>query len=476
MNKGFLKFKNKLFIGALIKSAIFGASVGVFVSSILILIAKLSKEAPNPTVYLPIGVSSALLFAAVLFLVLLPSEKRVAKKLDTAFALGEKAQTMIAFKNKKGDVIEMQRRDTERILSETRTGALKSKNVWLHFIMPTIAVIMTIAAMLIPTYNQTPPPASSDPDFQLSVWQEQALKDLIEEVKRSDMENAPRNKVVSELEDLLTELRAAKKVSVMKASVIGVIKSINETVDNHNSCFKIASEMNKGELESTKSLASAIQTLSAITLGEELKNIRESLVEESAKDSISAISLALNTALTKSGVDENDPLYASLSNFASSLSDIATSYDQMSNSLDDTFTGAGESISSALLIQYTNERVGDNATLRLMQIFGIKESEIPKESIPSDTSVRENEGDYDPEDNDDPLHSGGFGSGDMIFGSDDMIYDPELGKYVSYGEVINKYYAKISEQMVDGNLSDELEQLLSDYFASLFDGSKTDKD
>lgn len=478
MNNGFNKFKRKLFIGALARSLILGASSGAFVSALIVLIEKLSKASPNILIYLPVGIGVALIFSSLLFTFLYPSDRRTAKKLDGDLRLGEKAQTMVEFREKSGDVIAMQRQDTERILSEKPTKELKIKNLWADLIMPILAIAMIVAALAVPSYTETPPPVETDPDFELSPWQEQALKDLIEEVKKSDMEASPRNAIVSELEGLLTELRAAKKVSVMKASVIGAIKVINEAVDSHNSYVKIASALSRGESDAAKSIGSAISTLSAITLAEELTEIRTTFPQGSDTLALSAAALQIKSALTLSGVGTDDPLSAALDTFATALSAIAANVDtvteQAGQELDGAFATAGEKISSALLVQYTNERVGDNAILRLMQIFGIKESELPNESRPSDSATREDEGDYDPEDSDDPLHSGGFGSGDMIFGSDDMIYDPELGKYVSYGEVINKYYAKISEQILDGNISDELEQLLGDYFAFLFDGSGSD--
>ena len=319
----------------------------------------------------------------------------------------------------------------------------------------------------------------SDPAFELSAWQEQALKDLIEEVKKSDMEASPRNAVVSELEALLSELRTVKKVSLMKASVIGAIKDINEAVDSHNSYIRISEELSKSNVENVKKLGSAVRTLSAIALGDTFTQIRTTFPTGSDTEKIFSMAFEIRYALALSKKSSDDPLYAALDTFAGTLlaaiSNDDTVSEKVGSDLDSAFTASGEAVSSAFILQYTNERVGDNATARLMQIFGISESELPEESRPGNSSTKDDEGDYTPDDDDDDtLHSGGYGSGDMIYGSDDMIYDPELGKYVSYGEVINKYYAKISEQILDGNLSEELEQLLGDYFASLFDGSKAD--
>ena len=59
----------------------------------------------------------------------------------------------------------------------------------------------------------------------------------------------------------------------------------------------------------------------------------------------------------------------------------------------------------------------------------------------------------------------------MIFGSDDTLYDPDREQYVSYGTVIGDYYAKISELITDVGLPPELEEMVNDYFAILFNGS-----
>jgi len=80
----------------------------------------------------------------------------------------------------------------------------------------------------------------------------------------------------------------------------------------------------------------------------------------------------------------------------------------------------------------------------------------------------------DDDDNDDPLQDGGIGSGDIVYGSDDQIYDPDTNENVKYGSVINEYYAKITEKLLDGNVSEELEKYISDYFASLYDGTEKD--
>lgn len=475
MYKNFLKLKRRLTLASLTKSVILGLSSGVFVSSLVALIYKCSDKIPILSVCAFSGAVTAILSLLIYLAIFYPSERRTAKILDTSLGLGEKVSTMIEFKNESGDMLEMQRIDTETILGNADTKKLRDKHLFLNLIMPFFASVLLIIAIVVPNPQNSAilPDTDSDPDFTLSAWQEQALKDLIEDVRRSEMESTPKLTTISELEGLLTELKAVKKVSAMKVSVIGAIKDIKKATSDHNSSQKIAVSMSTRE--PLKSLSLPIDSLDALTFGQELLEIRTLAKGENFADVTSNVSQSIISALADSGADPSDKLYVALQNFAGSLSMIASG-EVKGDEIDASFTFHGENIGNALLSQYTNRSVCDGAVRRLMQIFGISESELPAESRPTAPSVKEDEGDYKPEDNDDPLHSGGFGSGDMIYGSDDMIYDPESGKYVPYGEVINKYYAKISEQFADGNVSKELEQLISDYYASLFNGTGNEND
>ena len=134
------------------------------------------------------------------------------------------------------------------------------------------------------------------------------------------------------------------------------------------------------------------------------------------------------------------------------------------------FAEAEQALNSALFLQATNEEVEDDTIYALLSIFGIKASEVP-EDVFNDPDDPRGEDDYEPKDELDHINSGGLGSGEMIFGSNDTIYDPNKEAYVTYGDVINEYYARITELLVDGGLTPEMEEALSDYFAFLYDGS-----
>ena len=69
------------------------------------------------------------------------------------------------------------------------------------------------------------------------------------------------------------------------------------------------------------------------------------------------------------------------------------------------------------------------------------------------------------------IGSGGLGTGEVIYGSNDMVYDPDSNTYVPYGQLLNEYFAKANEQITDGRTSDEISDAAEKYFGILFGGS-----
>jgi hypothetical protein len=113
----------------------------------------------------------------------------------------------------------------------------------------------------------------------------------------------------------------------------------------------------------------------------------------------------------------------------------------------------------------------------LCNLFGISKSELaPDVSTLPDDSDRdpEDSGDLDDgevEEPDGPIGSGGLGTGDVIYGSNDLIFDPDKNAHVPYGDVINDYFAKANEQITDGRVSEEISDAAEEYFGTLFGGS-----
>ncbi len=466
MGKGFSKFKRKLRAGAWVRALLLGLSLGTVTLAVLWLKDKLTAAEPAFMTYgLYAGIAAAAAFLVAL-LILLPTKKRVAKRIDRHLSLGEKVQTMIAFLNDPSEMAALQRADTERILTETPKRRVKGVCTWLFVLMPVVACLALGGTVLIPAKEPPEPPPVIDSNFSMTPWQEQALKDLIERVKTSDMEESPKEGTVKHLESLLIKLRSIKKEPAMKEAVISCIEGIHKVVSEYNTYDILATALFASPSDAVQDLGGAVNSLQALLLGEWMNTLGETLAADPA--AASTLSAGITQALALSRVESSDELYNALNAFAVKLGTVTSG--TPAEDVQALLTEAEEALGAALFIQATNEEVEDDTIYTLLSIFGIKASEVP-EHVFNDPDDPRGEDDYEPGDDPDQIHSGGLGPGTMIYGSNDTIYDPDREAYVTYGEVIDEYFARITELLVDGGLTPEMEEALSDYFAFLFNGS-----
>ena len=467
MGKGFSKFKRRLSIGAVLRAAIFGLSLGLVTFAALWMMAKLSAAAPSFLTYALYAAAVTAAGFGIMMLLLLPTGKRVAKRVDAHLSLGEKTQTMLAFRKDTSPMAELQRADTDRILRETPARKVKGVCTWFFILLPVLALLTLTGTVLVPAKEPPTPPPAVENSFAITPWQTQALKDLIERVKTSDMEEKPKEDTVKQLESLLIKLGSIRKEPAMKEAVISCAASIHIAVSGHNTYDTIASAMLASPSDTIGDLGNAIDSLQALLIGEWMNQTQTALLGQTV--TATALATGITQSLTLSGVNPENEVHIALLAFTVGLTALSDTSDE--EELRNLFAETEEALNAALYIQAVNEEVEDETIYTLLSIFGIKASELP-EHIFNDPDDPRREEDYEPEDDPDQLHAGGLGSGEMIFGSNDTIYDPDRDAYVTYGEVIGGYYAKISELLVDGNLPPELEEALGDYFAILFNGSE----
>ena len=451
----------------MIRAVLFGLSLGAMTLAVLWLLDKMSATDPNLMGYaLPAAVVAAV-GLIVMLLILLPTKKRIARRVDKHLALGEKVQTMLAFRKDESPMAQLQRMDTDRILQETPRRKVKGVCTWLFVVIPVVACLSVVGTILVPAKQPPEPPPVVENNFSMTPWQEQALKDLIEKVKTSDMESEPKEGVVKQLESLLIKLKSIRKEGAMKEAVISCIEGIHKVVSTHNTYDLIAEAMFASPSDSIGDLGGAVNSLQSLLIGEWMNTTKTALLEKN--ETATVLATGITRALTLSNVEAENEVHIALMAFTLQLT--ALGEDASEEEIGTVFAEAEQALNSALFLQATNEDVEDDTIYTLLSIFGIKASEVP-EHVFNDPEDPRGEEDYEPDDDLDHINSGGLGSGEMIFGSNDTIYDPDSESYIPYHEVIDGYYARITELLVDGNLPHELEEALTDYFAILFDGSK----
>lgn len=481
MGQGYQKFKRRAVWGAWVKACLLGLALGLAIASGWLLADKLLGNHPRWMLYGMVGGGVAPVTAALMLVRLFPTDRRLARRLDASLDLGEKVQTMIAYRRDDTPMVMMQRQDTEAILAAAPTKRARSKRWWLHTVTPVLAMALAVSAMLVPAQAEASELAPTDPKFRLTEWQEMMMNQLINEVRTSNMEVTPKTLTVQELESLLVNVKNATRESVMKAAVVDAIVKVHGIVKDHTTYPEVGRALNASANEHLRSWSGKVVKGDPIGLGESLDTTRQLLEVLGETDMLTGLAAALEQALAETASDVADPLYRGFSDMKDALASVAAEADgmttaQLTEALDRVFYAADGSLSGALQQQRFNQTVRDDVIVTLMAIFALTAEDLPPEVLPSSAmdDALDGKDDYDPgeqETDETKDNGGGLGTGDMLYGSNEPIYDPGKDAYVVYGEVLNEYYARISEMLVDGSLSPELEEMITRYFESLYDST-----
>lgn len=475
MGNNFLRLKEKIRTNALIKGGLLAATAAMTSAAVYAIILKLLTQQPSIVYCLLIALIAGLPTFGIYILFTLPRDRRLARRLDSVLSLDERVETMVEFDGDTREMVELQRRDADGRLEGLTLAGIRIKPLLGYVIAAAVSVALLISAVLIPT-REAPPP--DDPDYNIDSWQETSLKNLIAYVRDSAMVDSAKDTTVGLLESLLSELKAADKVSQMKNSVIDAIVEIDAATDEVNSYFAIHTQLALLTDERIGELAAALSPLGSSALPDAFDDLRELLGYDGFAENVPTFTAAVCSALAASGYPEEDMLRAAIASLMDKLDAIAEDIGECSESsfitlTDASYATAASEINAALRQQSTNSSVCEYTILKLLEIFEISQSELPDlgaNGIPGSGSG-DGDGDGDDEGGKKP-NGGGYGSGDAVYGSDDAIYDPDTGTYRPYGEVLNKYYAVISELIVSGELTEEQIEYVNEYFAILFDGSQ----
>ncbi len=468
------KLNRKMRLAVIFKAFLFGIASGMFAASVYIAVSKLSGAAPYTTASVCIGCVAASVVFAVFMLIAMPTKKRIAAELDKKLGLNEKVQTMVEFSGESGDMVEVQREDTLRILKEAPKKALRSKRAALNCIFPAVAAILLTVSFLLPVIAEPVLPPDDQVDesdiWALTDWHITAVRELIEKIDASQMYESAKLRLTGELEHLLTDLAAVTSKKAMKQRVIDAMVAVDAVTDEINTYTKIAAAMKASPSKTTADFASAIGTPSDPVNETELTALVNSFREETLKSELSSFAFALEAAADSAGVAEGDPLYTAIresSKLISEYSETAGKAD--APSLSSVFEEVARLISLALDGQSINRSVSDSTVDGLMIIFGVEYSELPEElRLRNDGEVGTENNEYEEKDNEDILNPGGLGGGEVIYGSNDLIYYPKDDIYIRYGDVIDEYNGKKTSALEDLPIRDALKDFIDKYFADLY--------
>jgi len=507
----FEKLKSKYLISAAVKSAVLGISAGLAAVGATLLTLKLCKVSLHFAFYILIGLGVAAGVFALFFFTTKPRDKKLAKKLDTENKLDEKIQTMLEYSDRSGGIIDLQREDAASRL-DTFKVEISFKNIWYYILIAVLSLALFFTAIFIPAKSDgskpttdpidPTPPIDEDTPWEYDAYIQAAMTELFWNIKDSSLEGGEKDAAIEIWTKLDTDLKTISTVREMQSIVYASIDSVDNLLNSANSFRTLRASLATAE---EQSISLAIMKGVATYLSSGLKFTEmshvvsvESLLggyietslnddfnllcptfkvsqKKGLKEFLDGYSAKISTALKNSGVKEDDPLYLSLSGFVSKLSAISAKVNQgygdgtLFGDIDTAFGDFKGSLMSSLKPQSYRCMLDKFIRQKLAEIFGLPLSDLP-EDVNDDLSEYVKGGGGGEGDNPGESSGGGYGTGEELFGGDDMIYDPVTGSYVKYGDILNAYADRLAED-TEGAPPD-LKTFIEEYFNILHNGIK----
>ena len=514
MGEGFRKLKRQFLQSAVIKSAVCGVSFGLFAFAAAYIALNLAGIPLNTLYYILILLGGAVLCGGVCFLFFKPTDKKVAVELDKRYGLDEKAQSALAFREAQGAVAQMLQSDTESRLKSLPKEKFNFAKIWQYFLIGLLSTAIFVSAFFVPSATVSGGTGGGntevDSPYVFSEKEMDALQELIDNVTKSNLAKDIKDPTVESLNKLMNNLLFAEMDSEKKAYVNGTVSEIEKVIKEPLSYKSIANPLGRlGQSVLARMIADGVQvykiyviadyedlvTFDSIKTTAVIDKIEDKLTaflnlleenassdpaekalrrdgeeggteggeeggedEEEEKSPVVKAYTAIITSLAYSQVNEEDHLYTALFNLAQGMKEN-----------EDTLVN-GTALKFDLEFKYS---LAEQAYLlaankyvinTLGAIFGV--------TVPADENFVPDE----PENDEPPKQGGptggGFGKGDMLYGSDDLVYDPATGEYVTYGELFNYYYAIVESMLREGNLTEEQQAVIRAYFEILLSGLK----
>ncbi len=499
MRESFDKIKKIELRKAKILGALFGLCCGIAVTGVFLLAFKLSAIALGWYIYLVIGACAAVISGTALFFSFRTNDVKLAKKLDREYNLGEKVQTLIEFEGQDSAMLSLQREDAEAAIGGITLKKPSAKNI-----AQTAAVVVICLALFIcgvavkQRIKEVILPVDEQP-FEMTDTQLIILNTTISNVENdASMDEALKEKCVASLNDLKDYLTGGSATNggmatEVQATMIEISTYTFET-NTYDDFITAFSEADGGTVFAWAIYESAICYKSATninsydavifksrTIDDDISDIMQEYIDgiievtnatefaTNLESTITTYKQTLDDAVALiSGLPEDDGLYSSIETLRA---EFLKYYNRINGgyTIDAFHTGLASALntfsrnsSTALRAQVYNCMMDEYMRQALSDIFGVAVQGLDNPQ-PLDESSGSSSGDS--------TSSGGAGSGDTLYGSDDYVYNPNTGEYVQYGELLNAetngYLSKLYAMLDSDDISDDVKSYIRAYINKL---------
>jgi len=469
VSERFAAVLKKLHMRAIALALLSGACAAFFCVGLILLCLKLTETPFSAGYYVLIGFGAFLIVGGAVYLLLRPNEKRAAKRLDEEYALHEKTQTMLAYRSDEGEMSRLQRQDADEALAAVPTKKIFRKGLLCSLISCVAAFALFITAIALPAKESE----TGGGEYETTDWQRTALVNLIQTVEKSQTDETFRTGSTQKLNELLTALDDGIKASELKKSVADTVIAVEEYAVAANTYSSLGKAFSLVEEQEFQTLSEGLLTLDQEKFTQSVTAVREafSLPKDELIGKCDNFASQMRTILGEYQDSENG-LLKLFAAFADGVGKTSELYESMysdsyvQNSLDESFQNLSAGAADEIALQKENARIARLVRSELQRIFSLSDKDFPK-APPEETDKKDDDENKD----DEIIHDGGYGNGDIKYGSDDMIFDIEKG-FVQYGEVLGEYFAKYSEQIAEGKIPEEYAEIFEAYYAYLFNGTK----
>lgn len=478
-DKLFHKYKTRLLGEVFIKSILFSFTISaasVFLVSLIYHF--LMTDAPN-RILGAVCLITFLIGFVISFLRRYPTRKKVAARIDET-GLQERISTMLEYSHKENDILRLQRNDALIHLDRTSPSRLRFRPSGMEFLLCLFCVLLAVVITRIP-YDIWKVDVV---ETEINQEQLQIIEDLISQL-REEVDDAiiskelkdQLNSIIQHLED---DLKQSNSELERVAQIENARQQIMEALQNAMTLYQIGEALQQFDL--TRALGEAISLCDGNAVSSALLELEVLLTAD--YQLIPTLSGNINDALIASGVSSEDKLFQALNEFAMNLLSI-TSSDTIDTAIKEVIATAEDAILSALaeqsFIDAQKNLMDDILSDAKDQILGIN-PDLPEYQPPNidmpESSGGETPGGEMPEgqqpegerpDGEMPegeMPGNGEGNSEEESRMIEGIYDPISGN-VSYGEVFAVYYAEYLKALEAGEVPEELQEIINEYFSTL---------
>lgn len=461
------KFRKKIWIELMLKSLAIGLSVGIIITSIVLIICKLNGIHLLAFYYVLISMVSAVVLGGLFFWIKKPDRMQLAKRLDQQLELNQKVETMVAFEAENAMMLQLQREDTQERLNHIPVQRLKMKFHWSIILVPILALAFLIPSLVIPMEaNAVDEPPVVDPDYAIDDKTIQAILAMIEEIKsREQLEATVREAYILELQELITGLSAENlHESDKNALVLVTIQKALDTCNNYVSYREVSSVLQNSENSNIRKIGAMLEKNKAEDVLNEFEYVRVAMqASETAEleKLLAEIRRDIGEALQNAELDVDKNISKAFIQFSDLMAG-CSGETELKKKVMTAYSVALIEMEQALDREELTSDTYEYINTQLRAIFNLKE-ENPEQQDPNEQP----EDPEDPKKEDDPANQGGAGTGDTIYAGDDQFFDPEKG-LVKYGDVISDYNSVITAMIMEGSIPPEMEEYFKAYFALLY--------